>query len=305
LNKAGHASAKVDLTVLRPGQPEPVKIPDLPPIRLSPDDYGLGIGRPYQEEQAVVAAAVHGSAAEAAGVPRGARVVSVAGESVTTWDDVFRVMRAAAARSSATRPATQSASASGTGDEASPVVIPVTLLDESGQERKVDLKLSSEQVAGLMRNRYGHPLTGLAGTIRPRKASGFLDAVKQGAVETRDFILQFYVTLRRIVTGDVSYKNVTGPVGIFQAGAGFAARGNDWLLWFLSMISANLAVVNFLPIPIVDGGLFLFLLLEKIKGRPLSAKTQAIAQYVGLAMLLGIVLFVTWQDIIWLPFRGR
>ena len=273
-------------------------------MKLSPDDYGLGIGRPYQEQQAVVAAAVHGSAAEAAGVPRGARVVAVAGQPVTTWDDVFRVMRAAAERSPATRPATQTASAAGAGDENAAVVIPVTL-DKDGQERRVDLRLSPEQVAGLMRNRYGHPLTGLAGTIIPRKADGVFDAVKQGAVETRDFILQFYVTLKRIFTGDVSYKNVTGPVGIFQAGAGFAARGNDWLLWFLSMISANLAVVNFLPIPIVDGGLFLFLLLEKAKGRPLSAKTQAIAQYVGLAMLLGIVLFVTWQDILWLPFRGR
>ena len=63
------------------------------------------------------------------------------------------------------------------------------------------------------------------------------------------------------------------------------------------MISANLAVVNFLPIPIVDGGLFTFLILEKIKGKPLSPKTQAIAQYVGMALLLGVFLFVTWQDV--------
>ena len=89
-----------------------------------------------------------------------------------------------------------------------------------------------------------------------------------------------------------------GPLGIFSSGAKIAAKGADWLLWFLSMISANLAVVNFLPIPIVDGGLFTFLILEKIQGKPLSARAQAIAQYVGLAFLAGVFLFVTYNDIL-------
>jgi regulator of sigma E protease len=71
----------------------------------------------------------------------------------------------------------------------------------------------------------------------------------------------------------------------------------DWLLWFLCMISANLAVVNFLPIPIVDGGLFTFLIIEKIQGKPLSARTQSIAQIVGLAILVSVFLLVTYQDI--------
>ena len=71
------------------------------------------------------------------------------------------------------------------------------------------------------------------------------------------------------------------------AGAKFAFKGFDWLVWFLAMISANLAVVNFLPIPIVDGGLFTFLILEKVQGRPLSQRAQSIAQVVGLALILG------------------
>jgi len=63
------------------------------------------------------------------------------------------------------------------------------------------------------------------------------------------------------------------------------------------MISANLAVVNFLPIPIVDGGLFTFLVIEKLQGRPLSPRTQSIAQVVGLALIVSVFLFVTYQDI--------
>ena len=97
--------------------------------------------------------------------------------------------------------------------------------------------------------------------------------------------------------GSVSYKNMMGPVGIFNAGRAFAYKGNDWLIWFLAMISANLAVVNFLPIPIVDGGLFTFLIVEKIQGKPLGAKTQSIAQVVGLAIILSVFLLVTYQDI--------
>ena len=81
-----------------------------------------------------------------------------------------------------------------------------------------------------------------------------------------------------------------------SAGAQFADKGTSWLIWFLAMISANLAVVNFLPIPIVDGGLFTFLILEKIQGRPLSPQTQKIVQVVGLALILGVFLLVTYQD---------
>jgi regulator of sigma E protease len=108
-----------------------------------------------------------------------------------------------------------------------------------------------------------------------------------------------------MVSGSVPAKNMMGPVGIVRAGAGFASRGSDYLIWFLAMISANLAVVNFLPIPIVDGGLFTFLIFEKIKGRPLSAKTQTIAQFVGMAVLLCVFLLVTYQDIARLTFMGK
>jgi regulator of sigma E protease len=97
--------------------------------------------------------------------------------------------------------------------------------------------------------------------------------------------------------GSISPKNLMGPLGIFTAGTQFAFKGMDWLVWFLAMISANLAVVNFLPIPVVDGGHFVFLLLEKIQGKPVSQRTQSIAQVVGLALLLGVFLLVTYQDI--------
>jgi regulator of sigma E protease len=131
-----------------------------------------------------------------------------------------------------------------------------------------------------------------------RKTRNPLEAASWGAGETRDLIVQFYLTLKRMTQGSVPASNLMGPYGIVKAGAGFADRGTDWLIWFLSMISANLAVVNFLPIPIVDGGLFLFLIIEKLQGKPISPRAQSIAQVVGLALILSVFIFVTYQDII-------
>ena len=123
-----------------------------------------------------------------------------------------------------------------------------------------------------------------------------------GVTETRDLLLQFYLTLQRLATGSVSATNLMGPLGIVHAGSKFALKGSDWLIWFLAMISANLAVVNFLPIPIVDGGLFTFLIIEKIAGKPLSPRMQTVAQLVGMAIILSVFVLVTYQDIsrLWL-----
>jgi regulator of sigma E protease len=163
------------------------------------------------------------------------------------------------------------------------------------------LKLSEkqiDQVAGMTyTTALTHSVPFLHERVEPRKTDSPMTAAAWGVTETRDFVMQFYLTLQRMFQGSVSYKNMMGPVGIFDAGRKFAYKGNDWLIWFLAMISANLAVVNFLPIPIVDGGLFTFLIIEKIQGRPLSAKTQSIAQVVGLAVILSVFLLVTYQDI--------
>jgi regulator of sigma E protease len=161
---------------------------------------------------------------------------------------------------------------------------------------KTEMKLDADQLADVRSVRYKNYLA-LAEFTKARKTSSPLQAAGWGITETRDFILQFYLTLRRMADRSISPSNMMGPVGIFIGGKAFAYKGIDWLLWFLSMISANLAVVNFLPIPVVDGGQFMFLIFEKIKGRPLSAKAMAIAQYAGLAFLAAVVLFVTYNDI--------
>jgi len=125
-----------------------------------------------------------------------------------------------------------------------------------------------------------------------------LVAMQIGADKTYYFILQVYVVMKRIIfSRSVGVENISGPVGIVRAGGQFAEAGIPQLLFFLAIISANLAVINFLPLPIVDGGHMVFLLIEKIKGSPVSIRIQMATQLVGLALIAAAFLYVTLQDI--------
>lgn len=126
----------------------------------------------------------------------------------------------------------------------------------------------------------------------PVKAMGL------GIMKTYGFIVQVYDTMRRMLLDrSVSMDQVSGPVGIIQLGTAMAQQGTVHLLYWLAIMSANLAVINFLPMPIVDGGLFVFLLIEKIKGKPISLKVQVATQIIGLALIISLFLFVTFQDV--------
>jgi regulator of sigma E protease len=100
-----------------------------------------------------------------------------------------------------------------------------------------------------------------------------------------------------IFTRSVSFDQMSGPVGIVHMGSQVAEQDFTKLLYFLALISANLAVINFLPLPIVDGGLFTFLIIEKIKGSPISLRVMVATQVIGIVLIIGVFLFVTFQDL--------
>jgi regulator of sigma E protease len=272
LKAAGASGAKVNMRVLR-GDKE-IAVNDLTPnAKIDRGVYGLNVQLAADAAHPIVAATSEASEAREAGIPQHSTITAINGQPVKSWYDVKRLLAGAPTD----KPAT------------------VTAQTPTGQQ-DFTLNLKPERLAEIAGMRYAQPLF-LHEKIEPRMTRSPWIAAAWGVTETRDFVLQFYLTLHRMFTGSVSYKNMMGPVGIFNAGRQFAYKGNDWLIWFLAMISANLAVVNFLPIPIVDGGLFTFLILEKIQGKPLSAKTQSIAQVVGLAIILSVFLLVTYQDI--------
>ncbi|MGE5612331.1 MAG: site-2 protease family protein [Bacillota bacterium] len=283
VNEAGDKGSKVSFTVERDGKREQVGevVPD---FRTGPRKRGVGIGLGMDDRRPIIANVLENSAASRAKIPSGALIVAVDGQPVSNWFDIHALLKKSGGTSTVSY---QALDIDGKPIDATP--------------REAKLQLDPQEQKTLANVRYTHGLA-LAERIDVRQTSHPITAAAWGVTETRDLLLQFYVTLRRLVQGSVSATNLMGPIGIVHAGSLFAFKGWDWLLWFLAMISANLAVVNFLPIPIVDGGLFTFLIIEKLAGRPLSARAQTVAQIVGLAIILSVFLLVTYQDIarIWM-----
>ena len=102
----------------------------------------------------------------------------------------------------------------------------------------------------------------------------------------------------RMLTGQASAQNVSDPITIARAANASAQRGVDWFLYFLALLSLSLAIINLLPIPILDGGHLLYYLIELVKGSPLSERTMAAGQYVGLALLAGLMGLAFYNDIL-------
>ena len=133
---------------------------------------------------------------------------------------------------------------------------------------------------------------------RSYKASGPINAVVMGYRRTVMFIAQTYVTLKRLVGGLVSPKNLMGPVGIITFSYRIVSeQPMVYYVYFLGLISAVIAVFNFLPLPPLDGGLVVLLLIEKIKGSALSERVQTIIAYTGWMLVLLLFLYVTFNDI--------
>ena len=130
-----------------------------------------------------------------------------------------------------------------------------------------------------------------------RKAEGLGDDLALAARETRESVTQVYGFLGQLGSGRISAKNLGGPITIATMAGASAQAGISELLRFLVMLSANLAVLNFLPIPLLDGGHVVFLMLEWIRGKPVSEKVVLAFHYAGFAFIIGLMIFVFSLDI--------
>lgn len=132
---------------------------------------------------------------------------------------------------------------------------------------------------------------------------GLMESVQRGFVGTHVIVAKTVEFVGMLVTGRVSAKMIGGPLFIAQQSGKEAEQGASRLFFFMALLSVNLAVLNVLPIPVLDGGHLVFLGIEAIKGSPVSVKARGIAQQVGLIVLLSLIVFVTYNDIMRL-FRG-
>jgi regulator of sigma E protease len=132
--------------------------------------------------------------------------------------------------------------------------------------------------------------------FRERTAKSFGEAAVLGFREARDQLMQVLTILHRLVTARLSPTNLSGPFGIIGFAGAVAKQGPSALLLFLTMLSANLAVLNFLPIPALDGGHMLFLSAEAVRGKPVDERLQIRLTVAGVVCLLSLMVFATAMD---------
>ncbi len=125
--------------------------------------------------------------------------------------------------------------------------------------------------------------------------SGPVDALRRSAIHNINIVSLTVGALYRIITGAVPVE-IGGPIRISAIAAEQAQRGLRFLVGFTILLSVNLAILNLLPIPVLDGGHIFFLLLEVLRGKPLGGRVRDMAMQVGMVLLIGLMLFATFKD---------
>lgn len=207
----------------------------------------------------------------------GARIIAVDGQPVKTFYDVVRVLRVNPGQRVSIDYVDAQGRASGTG-----MAVP----QRSGIRARSSLANGIPQQE--LRLSY--------------KAENPIQAMSWGVKKVQQFIVRTVITLYRLVRQEVPSSSLVGPVGILKVSYTIADTSIIHYLYFLGLIGSCLAVMNLLPLPVLDGGVIVMLIIEKIKGRPISEKVQAVVTYAGLSLLLGLMLWVTYNDILRIMF---
>jgi regulator of sigma E protease len=241
-----------------------------------PDPIGsLGI-RPWRPEIAPVVAQLDPEGpAQAAGVQIGDRLVSLNAEALTEWQEVIDRVRPL-------------------GGQAVLLVV-----ERNGEQIELPLTLAER---GEGDERRGYLGAGVAGGEWPpemlRQVShGPVEAVGEGLRRTWTMSVLTLDSLKKMLFGELSVKNLSGPITIAKVAGASAQSGVGDFLNFLAYLSISLGVLNLLPIPVLDGGHLLFYLVEWVRGRPLSDRVQGWGVQIGISLVVGVMLLALVNDL--------
>jgi regulator of sigma E protease len=175
-------------------------------------------------------------------------------------------------------------------------------VDRTGGQREFSVPVDTVEENGAVFGRIGiEPETELIERLRERVVSerhyGPIESLRVAVGETWAMTGLTLRMLGRMISGEVSLKNMSGPLMIANYAGDYVRAGFDDFLRFLSLISISLGIMNLVPVPILDGGQIVMCLVEAIKGSPVSMRTAMIGQQVGLAMLIALMGFVFYIDI--------
>jgi regulator of sigma E protease len=238
---------------------------------------GLGISQWQPVIPPVLGEVSAGGSAAASGLRPGDRVVSADGQPVDDWMAWVDFIRE--------RPGRR---------------VDLTI-ERDGAVREMELVIGEADEEGRLIGRIGAAPrieSGLWDPIRTEQHYGPLPAIPRAFEQTWRMTATTLSLLVRMITGDVSFKHLSGPLTIAE-GAGISAMGGAAsFLNFLALVSLSLGIINLMPIPLLDGGQIVYQVAEVVKGSPLSERAQLIGQQVGLVMLLMLMGFAFYNDIV-------
>ncbi|MBP8303021.1 MAG: site-2 protease family protein [Phycisphaerae bacterium] len=234
----------------------------------------IGIAVALDASRPVVAKAISVGGAGALPIPRGATITAAAGQPVGSFFDLIRILRASAA---------------------GPIEIEWRAPD--GQAGRASTAIPDPQAWITTKTEIAEFIP-FASLKELHKARSLGQALVMGGKRSCRFVVQTYVTLKQLLSGGVNLDAMSGPVGIATITYRAVEQSFVTFLYLLAFISANLAVMNFLPLPVVDGGVFVLLIVEKIKGSPLSIRVQEVITYAGLVLIASLFLYLTYNDVL-------
>jgi len=242
----------------------------------SPDLYaGLGITLYTPDVPPVVGEIVADSPAEEAGLREGDKVLRADGQPIAQWMDWVHYVRA--------RPQQPiQLEYERDGELRQAIIIPDSVRDDDGSEiGQVGIAVAFPEMPPELVRRYSR---------------GPLEALGAGVTRTWELSVFTLKSIKKMLMGLISPKNLSGPITIAKVATASAKSGLESYVSFLALLSVSLAVLNLLPIPVLDGGHLLFYTVELLAGRPVPEKIQALGYQLGLFLVLSLMLLALYND---------